>query len=228
MLDTSLVATLAHWSARKWRSKASRNVSTSKENQTSIYNSPHLCSGPIRGQSQRPRGKCLLNGGGVAIGRSMDDVLSRRPMRRKPGDKIQVPQQYGCQYKCDACKMGLSPRYLTTANVVLCYARRNVTFLPPDTVGISDASWLRPEIVSSERFYEKPGRDSAVSSSGNDSACFMSILRLNRRAAISLARLASDRIVGPRSQHVVLPVYRRDPLLWRNCATRSEMQGQTV
>lgn len=54
-----------------------------------------------------------------------------RPMRAKPGDKTQVPQQYGCQYKFDACNMSFSPRNLTSVSVVSRYARRDVTFACP-------------------------------------------------------------------------------------------------
>lgn len=49
-----------------------------------------------------------------------------QPIRVKPGDKTQVHQQYGCQYKFDACNMSFSPRNLTTVSVVSRYARRNV------------------------------------------------------------------------------------------------------
>lgn len=52
-------------------------------------------------------------------------------MGAKPGDKTQVPQQYGCQYKFDACNMSFSPRNLTSVSVVSRYARRNVTFACP-------------------------------------------------------------------------------------------------
>lgn len=51
-----------------------------------------------------------------------------RPMGAKPGDKTQVPQQYGWQYKFDACNMSFSPRNLTIVSVVLSYVRRDVTY----------------------------------------------------------------------------------------------------
>jgi len=49
----------------------------------------------------------------------------------KPGDKTQVHQQYGCQYKFDACNMSFSPRNLTSVSVVSHYARHDVIFVCP-------------------------------------------------------------------------------------------------
>lgn len=50
-----------------------------------------------------------------------------QPIGAKPGDKTQVHQQYGCQYKFDACNMSSSPRNLTSVSVVSRYERRDVT-----------------------------------------------------------------------------------------------------
>lgn len=52
----------------------------------------------------------------------------RRPMGAEPGDKTQVPQQYGWQYKFDACNMSFSQRNLASVSTVSRYARRDVTF----------------------------------------------------------------------------------------------------
>lgn len=71
-------------------------------------------------------------------------------MGAKPGDKTQVPQQYGCQYKFDACNMSFSPRNLTSVSVVSRYARRDVTFTWP-----AMRKWLRELVEAGAR---QPGR----------------------------------------------------------------------
>lgn len=81
-----------------------------------------------------------------------------RPMGAKPGDKTQVPQQYGCQYKFDACNMSFSPRNLTSVSAVSHYARRDVTFACPAMRrwqrGSTEAGARQPE-----RFLRKQVRD---------------------------------------------------------------------
>lgn len=67
---------------------------------------------------------------------SVDWSIDRRdarnpPMGAKSGDKSQVPLQYGCQYKFDACNMRSSPKNLTNSPSIRRLFRntqRNVIF----------------------------------------------------------------------------------------------------
>jgi len=60
---------------------------------------------------------------------SDETYAKQRPMGMELEDKTQVPQQYGRQYKFDACNMSFSPGSFTIVSRVLCYMQRDVTFM---------------------------------------------------------------------------------------------------
>lgn len=135
----------------------------------------------------------------------------RWPMGAKPGDKTQVPQQYGCQYKFDPCNMSFSPRNLTSVSVVSRYARRDVTFACP-----AMRRWQRGSTETGarqpERFLRKQVRDpsSSIRRLSATDRLVMSILRSDRYAAILRASLTHSRPVREtRSLGVSLACRRR-------------------